>query len=168
MNSKRKDGKKGASMRNKLLFLLTIMVILTVGFISGCGGCGCQDEHDNTEYHIENLENLNEQYSSMLPTEAELGVPVYSDNLDPSSVESSKTETDGEVTDVGVDYSTKDDFETVVSWYKGELGEPEKFEQLPNGNYQTWWDLEKDGTSIQVTLTATDEGTAISILNTKK
>jgi len=101
MNSKRKDGKKGASMRNKLLFLLTIMVILTVGFISGCGGCGCQDEHDNTEYHIENLENLNEQYSSMLPTEAELGVPVYSDNLDPSSVESSKTETDGEVTDVG-------------------------------------------------------------------
>ena len=155
-------------MKNKLLFLLTIMVILTVGFISGCGGCGCEDEHDDTSYHLQNLEDLNEQTSNLLPSEAELGVPVYSDNLDTSSVESSKTESDGEVTDVGVDYSTKDDFETVVSWYKGELGEPTEFQQLPNGNYQTWWDVEKDGMFVKVVVTATDEGTAISILSAKK
>ena len=155
-------------MKNKLLFLLTIMVILTVGFISGCGGCGCEDEHDDTAYHIQNLENLNEQTSNLLPTEAELGVPVYNDNLDPFSVESSKTESDGEVTDMGVDYSTKDDFETVVSWYKGALGEPDEFRQLPNGHYQAWWNLEKDGTSITVIVTCTDEGTAISILTAKK
>jgi len=155
-------------MRKKLLFLLTIMVILTVGFISGCGGCGCQDEHDNTAHYVEDLGDLNEQTSNLLPTEAELGVPVYGENLDPSSVESSKTETDGEVTDLGVDYSTKDDFETVVSWYKGELGEPDEFRQLPDGHNQTWWNLEKDGMSIQVILTCTDEGTDISILTAMK
>jgi hypothetical protein len=156
-------------MRKKLLFFLTIMVIFTVGFISGCGGCSCQDEHDShTQQYVEDLERLNEQTSNLLPSEAELGVPVYDDNLDPSSIESSKTESNGEVIDVGVDYSSKDDFETVVSWYKGELGEPDEIQQLPNGHYQAWWNLEKDGMSIMVIVTCTDEGTAISILTAKK
>jgi hypothetical protein len=96
-----------------------------------------------------------------------MGVPVYGENLDPSSVEYSETESNGEVTDSGVDYSTKDDFETVVSFYKEKLGEPSEFQQLPNGHYQAWWNLEKDGKFIQVIVTCTDEGTAISILNSK-
>ena len=154
-------------MRRKILFLLTVFMIITVGCISGCGGCGCNDGHDqlDTEHYIEDLDRLSQESSSdQLPSEAELGVPVYGENVDPSSVESSKSETDGEVTDAGVDYSSKDDFETVVSWYKNQLGEPDEFQQLPNGHYQAWWNLEKDGMSIQVILTCTDEGTAISIL----
>jgi len=157
-------------MKRKLLFILTIAVIVTVGFMSGCGGCGCQDEHElynYPEHEFEEEEKEDYSTSTALPTEDEMGVPVYNENLDPSSVESSKTETDGEVTDMGVDYSTKDDFETVVSFYKGELGEPDEFQQLPNGHYQAWWNLEKDGKSIQVILTCTDDGTSISILTAK-
>jgi hypothetical protein len=154
-------------MRNKILFLVTIVVILSVGFISGCGGCGCNGEHELYDFPEHETQKEDYTTSTVLPSEADLGVPVYGDNLDPSSVESSKTESNGEVTDAGVDYSTKDDFETVVSWYKAELGEPDEFHQLPNGHYQTWWNLEKDGKSIQVILTCTDEGTAISILTAK-
>lgn len=157
-------------MKRKLLFLLTIMVIFTVGFISGCGGCGCNDEHElynYPEHEFEEEETEDYSTSTALPTQDELGVPVYNQNLDPSSVESSKTETDGEVTDVGVDYSTKDDFETVFNWYKDELGEPTETQVLPNGHRQAWWNLEKDGMFIQVILTCTDEGTAISIISGK-
>ncbi|MBN2026858.1 MAG: hypothetical protein JW854_08895 [Actinobacteria bacterium] len=157
-------------MRKKILFALTIAVIFTVGFMSGCGGCGCNGEHElynYPEHEFEEEEKEDYSTSTVLPTEDEMGVPVYNDNLDPSTVESSKTETDGEVTDVGVDYSTKDDFETVVSWYKNELGEPKEFQQLPDGSYQTWWNLEKDGMSIQVIVSGKEDGTAISILKSK-
>jgi hypothetical protein len=120
-----KKSLKGGGMRKKLLFLFTIVLIITMGFISGCGGCSCTSEEEEARHQefMEDFESLQED-SSILPTEAELGVPVYGENVDPSSVESSMSETDGEVTDVGVDYSTSDDFETVVSWYKGELGPP--------------------------------------------
>jgi hypothetical protein len=161
-----KKSLKGGGMRKKLLFLFTIVLIITMGFISGCGGCSCTSEEEEARHQefMEDFESLQED-SSILPTEAELGVPVYGENVDPSSVESSMSETDGEVTDVGVDYSTSDDFETVVSWYKGELGPPGDFQQLPDGQTQAWWDLEQNGMSISLIVTDTGEGTAISILS---
>ena len=154
-------------MKRKLLFILTIAVIVTVGFMSGCGGCGCQDEHE--PYDFTEIEDHSEEHttSTVLPSQEDLGVPVYDENIDQSSVGSSETKSNGEAVNAGVDYDTKDDFETVVSFYKGKLGEPDEFQQLPNGHYQAWWNLEKDGKSITVILTCTDEGTAISILTSK-
>lgn len=157
-------------MKRKLFCVFTILVIITVGSLSGCGGCGCQGDHrpyvPELEFNWDETEG--HSTSTMLPTQDELGVPVYDENLDPSSIESSKTETDGEVTDMGVDYSTKDDFQTVLSWYKDTLGEPSETQVLSNGHNQAWWNLEKDGNSIQVIITCTDEGTAISVLTAKK
>lgn len=154
-------------MRKKILFALTIAVIFTVGFMSGCGGCGCNGEHEHYDFHETEDHSEEQTTSTALPSQEDLGVPVYDENLDQSSVYYSETKTDGEVTDAGVDYDTKDDFETVVSFYKGELGEPDEFRQQPNGHYQAWWTLEKDGKSIRVIVTCTDEGTAISILTAK-
>jgi len=154
-------------MRKKILFALTIAVIFAVGFMSGCGGCGCNGEPEHYDFHETEDHSEEQTTSTALPSQEDLGVPVYDENLDQSSDYYSETKTDGEVTDAGVDYDTKDDFETVVSFYKGELGEPDEFRQLPNGHYQAWWNLEKDGKSIQVIVTCTDEGTAISILTAK-
>jgi hypothetical protein len=153
-------------MRRRLLFFITILVIFTVGCLSGCGGCGCQGDHS---YDLPELEEDHEVTtdSTALPSEDELEAPVYDQNLDTSQIDSSKTESNGEVVNVGVDYDSKDDFQTVVSWYKGQLGEPKEITQLPNGHYQASWQYEKNGRSVLIILTCTDTGTAISIINDK-
>ncbi len=150
-----------------MLFLLTIVVIFTVGFISGCGGCGCNGEHEYYDLPEEEEYEDERTTSTLLPSEEDLGVPVYDENLDPSSVEASETKSNGEVTHIGVDYDSKNDFQTVFDWYEERLGEPTGTQVLSNGHRQAWWNLEKDGRFIQVILTCTDEGTAISIINEK-
>jgi hypothetical protein len=158
-------------MKRKLFCLFTIVVIIAVGSLSGCGGCGCQEEHEVYNFpeseHDEPGGSTYDDFSDVMPSEAELGAPVYSENLDPSSISSSQDESNGEVVHVGVDFSTSDDFQTVFNWYKSELGEPKQLTQTPTGNNQATWEFEKDGRSILVVVTCTGEGAAISILNDK-
>jgi hypothetical protein len=154
-------------MRRKMLFLLTIVVIITVGCISVAGGCSCNDGHGSYDIPEHEFEDDDYATSTVLPSQEDLGVPVYDENLDPSSVESSETTSNGEVTDAGVDYDTKDDYGTVFSWYKDKLGEPTETQVLSEGHNQAWWTMEKNGKYIQVIITCTDEGTAISIITEK-
>ena len=152
-------------MKRKLLCLFTILVIVAAGCLSGCGGCSCGEKHEDYYVPVDNGHQETD-YSSMLPSEAELGVPVYTGNLNVSSISSSKEETDGEVTYVGVDYSTSDDFETVLAWYEDQLGEPKETQDL-DGYPVVSWVLEKDGRQTMVVIQGKAEGTAISILNDK-
>jgi hypothetical protein len=153
-------------MKRKLFCLITIVTILTAGCLFECGGCGCKSEHEvvNVTHDSDYQEP---DFSNLLPTEEELGVAVYTGDIDPSSVSSSKKETDGEVTHVGVDYSTSDDLDTVLNWYKSQLGEPTNSQEL-NGYQSYWWTMVKDGKEIEVIVGGQAEGTAISILSDKQ
>ncbi|OFW55382.1 MAG: hypothetical protein A2Y75_09680 [Candidatus Solincola sediminis] len=167
-------------MTKKILFFLTIVLIMTIGCVSGCEGCSCDGE-DGLRYQVgwdkgavveeteQEAAETDETYErgSELPTEDELGAPVYQDDLDPGSVSSSKTEEDGESKHVGADFKTKDDFWTVYEWYANQLGAPTARSQTPEGHNQASWVIEKNGRHILVSLLCTDDGTTISIINDK-
>jgi len=102
------------------------------------------------------------------PDEEKLGLPLYKDNILVTSAESSTTESDRVVTDIGVDYSTTDDFKTVAMWYKELMGTPTKDLTTPDGKKQFTWESSEGGYYNLIVVTDTDQGTAVSVIKTKE
>lgn len=146
------------------------MIFAGACFITGCGGCGCDDEcaevqdtnpDDEKKPHTETVLDF--------PNEEKIGLPLYKENPVVSSIESTTEESDGVLTNVGVDFTTKDDFKTVANWYKEQMGgPPTKSLTTEDGNQQMTWESSADGYYNLIVLTERPEGTAVSVIKTKE
>jgi len=146
-------------MRRKLFCLFAILAIMAAGSLSGWGGCSSQQGEDEfAGYPNDAANNVQE-----LPSEEEMGTPVYDKNVDADSVANLHTESNEGVMSIGVIYKTTDDWETVVSWYKDQFGEPDEISELPDGHFKTIWRFSKDGWNFTITISSTDAGTEISL-----
>ena len=142
-------------VKNKLMMALFVIVLLCCVCI--CAGCTIggdlpkEEVKEDTEYTFE------------FPNKDQLGMPLYESNVDPCSIKSEMEKGPEGLDYIGVEYMTSDDFDTVVSWYEMEFGEPAQTSTLPDGNKEAVW-AGMDGDFAKSTrVTQTSEGTAISI-----
>ena len=156
-------------MNRKLTILLVLMMFMGICCFAGYAGCSCDGDdvvvHD-TQPHPDDQSHTECDYD--FPNEEKLGLPLYKDNVLVTSVKSSTTESEGVVTDIGVDYSTTSDFKTVALWYKDQLGAPTKDLTTPDGRKQFAWESSEGGYYNLIVVTETADGTAISVIKTKE
>jgi len=153
-------------MKRKICILLIIVMFVVVCCVSGCSGCSCNGEESIHESQPEDTNHTVCEYD--FPNEEKLGLPLYKGNVLVNTVESSTTESDGVLKDIGVDYSTTDDFKTVATWYKEQMGQPTKNLTTPDGKMQFTWESSEGGYYNLIVVTETDDGTAISVIKSKE
>jgi hypothetical protein len=155
-------------MKRTLLGLLTVFVLLTAGCLSGYCGCSCEEDETTNHHEEVNFEGeTNKEARKTLPSGADMGVPVYNENVDNSNVSNWSTYSNDELTKMGVTYRTTDGFQTVVDWYGRQTGSPAEISQDSSGFDQAIWRSQKDGWNITVTVKVKDMFTEIDIMKQK-
>lgn len=156
-------------MKRKFVILLVFIMCMGICCFAGYAGCSCDGDdvvvHD-TQPQPDDQSHTECDYD--FPNEEKLGLPLYKDNVLVTTVESSTTESEGVVTDIGVDYSTTSDFKTVATWYKDQLGAPTKSLTTPDGKQQMTWESSEGGYYNLIVVTETADATAISVIKTQE
>ena len=156
-------------MKRKIVVLLVFVMCMGICCFAGYAGCSCDGDdvvvHDE-QPHPDDQSHTECDYD--FPNEEKLGLPLFKDNVLVTTVQSSTTESEGVVTDIGVDYSTTSDFKTVAMWYKEQMGPPTKDLTTPDGKMQFVWESSEGGYYNLIVVTETDDGTAISVIKTKE
>ena len=155
-------------MKRKLAILMVFIMCMGICCFAGYAGCSCDGDdvvvHETQPHEDQNHTECDYDF----PNEEKLGLPLYKDNVLVTTVQSSTTESEGVVTDIGVDYSTTSDFKTVATWYKDQLGAPTKTLETPDGKQQMTWESSEGGYYNLIVVTETADGTAISVIKTQE
>jgi hypothetical protein len=110
-------------MKRALLLLLSGFLVLTTMWLVGCGGGKAKVETEKGDVEVSSPKG-SIKIESKVPTEAELGVPIYpnAEAVRGGSI----TTTEGEETySAAVPLVTDDSVEKVIAWYRDELaGKP--------------------------------------------
>ncbi|MBC7247253.1 MAG: hypothetical protein H5T73_05695 [Actinobacteria bacterium] len=151
----------------KKLLVLSMILGLCVALVAvtGCGkketsvklpgGEEVQVEEDGGKVTIESEEGRTTYESGEKePTEKDLGVPVYPDaDYVPGSGGTASATSGGQASVyAGGQWTTKDDFDEVVGWYSGKLGEP-MYTTSEGGTKSAGWmigDMEENFTTVTV------------------
>jgi Cu/Zn superoxide dismutase len=149
-------------VRKFLVFVLILAMTATLIALAGCGkktttiktpeGDVTVTGEKGGEVTLHGEEgDVTYKSSEGEPTEEELGVPVYpdADYVPGSGSTASAGSEQGGLAVAGAEYTTKDDYDEVVSWYKQKLGKP-FMESTENGKETTWMNA-----SEQLTTTVT-------------
>jgi len=91
------------------------------------------------------------------PTEEQLGAPIYPDAgyVPGSGGTASATGAEGQFTTAGGEWTTKDAYDKVVSWYKGKLGNP-TYEET--STKKTTWMISEGEESFSVVTVSVENG----------
>jgi hypothetical protein len=100
------------------------------------------------------------------PSEEELGAPIYpgAEYVEGSGAKQSASGEEGSMAVTAAEYTTDDDYEEVVAWYKDELGSP-TYEGV-GGEEEATWLTTKGQESVQVTVIGEDGEVTINIVST--
>jgi len=161
-------------MKRLLVISLVLGLFVSLVAVSGCGkketsvklpgGEEVQVEEDGGKVTIEGEEGKTTfEGGEKEPTEKDLGVPIYPDaDFVPGSGGAATATSEGQTTIyAGGQWTTKDDFEEVVGWYSGKLGEP-MYTTSEGGTKSAAWmmgDMEEDVTTV----TVEEEGGKVTI-----
>ena len=175
-------------MKKVLVLLLLICLAAAVFVAAGCGGDEAEEQADGAtgeegtvqlpegEISIEDTEKTDEggkvtvegeggegatiEYSQEVPSEEELGAPVYPNaTYEPESgVSTDVTTEEGEFSATGAEFNTTDDYDNVVRWYRDRLGESSFSE--PGETVWMLGDAEKEMVMVSVA----DEGDRVVIV----
>jgi hypothetical protein len=169
---------RSGELKKILVLIVIVACIASLAFIVGCGddeggkGNGAGDEQgqiiDESGRKITVEESQEEGESSTvtlegeegeestievqeeIPSEESLGAPIYPDSeyVPGSGVSSTTTSGDKKLTASGAEFTTSDDIDEVVNWYKGKLGDP----MVATPEETTWMFQDQEGaiTSIMV------------------
>jgi hypothetical protein len=157
--------------------LLLSVLLMTVLVVSGCGS------ENNTEEPVEDNivvekspeggqggkvtvegesgETTYEVGEEIIPTEAELGAPLYpgAQYVAGSAIPAKITTADGEVTLIKAEFTTAKAKDLIVKWYTSRLGEPPGIEEG-----ETYWVYGNEaGDKIIVSVKAEGNGAKITI-----
>lgn len=152
---------------------LGIALVATLLILAGCGGKETTIKTPEGEVTVEEGEGgkvtlrdeegeVTYEYSDRPPTEEELGAPIYpgADYVEGTGGMVTGTSEGEEVTTAGAQFTTKDDIDEVISWYRGKLGAPMYENTSPRE--ASWVKSEEDSTVT--VLVAEEEGkTSIQI-----
>jgi hypothetical protein len=148
-------------MQGKRMLMLGLFVVVLLCCL--CVYAGCSIGGDETSDEPEEDTTIKCEF----PNEDLVGIPLYKNNVDASSIKGTMDRGSEGLEYVSVDYTTSDDFATVVSWCEKELGAPAETSTLPDGNSEALW-REMEGEFVKITIvTQTKDGTAISVMRDK-
>lgn len=161
----------------KKLLVLSLILGLCVALVAvtGCGkkessvelpgGEEVQVEEDGGKVTIESEEGKTTyEGGEKEPTEEDLGVPIYPDSdFVPGSGGAATATSEGQTTIyAGGQWTTEDDFEDVVDWYSGKLGEPMYTTSEGGTNSAAWMIGDMEGENV-TTVTIEEEAGKVTI-----
>jgi hypothetical protein len=174
MQETEEDGRKGATMKKLLVVSLVLGLFISLVAVSGCGkketsienprGEKGKFEEEGGKVTIEGEEGKTTyEGGEKEPTEQDLGVPIYPDaDFVPGSGGAATATSEGQTTIyAGGQWTTKDGFEKVVSWYSGKLGEP-MYTTSEGGTKSAAWMIGEMEENI-TTVTVEEEGGKVTI-----
>ncbi|RJP32778.1 MAG: hypothetical protein C4536_05690 [Actinobacteria bacterium] len=150
-------------MKRKLMViagLCTVVALLSLSVFAGCGSDASQ------ETATQSGEEATAEFA--FPDEDLMGYPLYRENVDKSSVKSNKEESDGEVQEITLDYKTSDSYDTVLAFYKEEVGVPTQTSELAGGYSRAMYDMDEGGYHTVIVITQIKDATAISVMREKQ
>jgi len=150
-------------MRGKVLFvvgLCTIVALLGIAVFAGCGG---GDDTSNGTATRPGDTSAAHQF----PNEDLIGYPLYGENVDKSSVKTNREDSDGEVTEVTLEYETSDGYDAVLAFYEQEVGVPTQTSELAGGYSRAMYDMDEGGYHTVIVITQIKDATAIAVMREK-
>jgi hypothetical protein len=162
-------------MKRILVFALLIGVLIaSLSLMAGCGGSktvqtpeGSVTTQDNGNSGTVTTPDGSTTYSDQAPTEEQLGAPIYpgANYVEGSGGYASGTSSTGQYSAASGEFTTSDDFDTVLAWYTGKLGAPVYTGTASDSDssQEAIWVSTSSGHAVSVTLDQKSDATHITI-----
>ncbi|MGQ9536935.1 MAG: hypothetical protein ACUVT4_06870 [Actinomycetota bacterium] len=160
-------------MRKLMAVFLGVALVAALLALVGCGGKETTIKTPEGEVTVKEGEGgkvtirgeegeITYESSDRAPSEEELGAPIYpgADYVEGTSGMVTGTSEGKEVTTAGAQFTTDDDIDEVISWYRGKLGAPTYENTSPR---EATWMMSKEDSMVTISVTEEEGKTSIQI-----